>query len=390
MFITENPVVVNAVNLATKGFASLATSVADAADSFNDLFRDEEEKGRIKTLGNEIDVARKKLVAYQLSTGKGGADEFTTQGKIFRDQIPILEKLIVGLERRKKLLEETKSENDDGGGGDTSDKELARKNMLAEKLKVIGLSQVEQLRQQEIDKQAILDESRERDVIGEEEYLERKLFLQQEYANKISSIEQKRAEESAGFLETIRLSNAKFSDNQKANLQSLAKNLNSLAIKGYGNAFKAIGAALANGENSQQAFADAAKSATADAASAVGDYYILDGVGRIAKSYGTDSTGYQLVAAGSAMKVLAGALGASGGQPSASGGGESGAGGSFSDDSRTSLGEQDIEERQVGTTVNLTVEGSLVQQEELGAYIADITSESNQKNGNVVLNPRFA
>ncbi|MFT5519644.1 MAG: hypothetical protein ACI9IA_000227, partial [Enterobacterales bacterium] len=98
--------------------------------------------------------------------------------------------------------------------------------------------------------------------------------------------------------------------------------------------------------------------------------------------------GAGLVALGAIMKSFSG-----GGGSVASASGGSG-GGSFesssvSQDSNTAEPDNLVAKTQ-GTTINLTVEGSLVQQEELGSFIADIQSESNQKNGTVILNPNFA
>lgn len=387
-FVTENPLVIAATTAAKKGFSSLAKTINEAADSFNNIFKDESELSSLQNYTNQIDEARAKLDSYKNATKEGGADQFTTQGEIFKKQIPILEKLIVGLERRKKLIEET-NKSETSGEDESAEKEVINKTQLAEKLKAIGVGRIAQLQQEQVDKQLVLDQGLETELLSEQEYLNRKLFLQQDYTAKIAAEEEKRAVTAAGFFETMRLESENFTNNEKSNQQQLAKSLKTLAVNGYGTAFKNIGAALASGENAQNAFADAAKNAVADAASAVGDYYILDGVGRIAKSYGADATGYQMLAAGTAMKVLSGALGAGSSTPSGSSSSESSSG-TFTGDNETALSEQDVEERQTGTIINLEVGGSLVQQEELGAYISTVMSESNQKNSNVILEQRIA
>jgi len=144
---------------------------------------------------------------------------------------------------------------------------------------------------------------------------------------------------------------------------------------------------MAKGEDVMQNFTKFVVGAFGDLAIQLGEFYIAQGIANLAliKVDPTSqiATGAALVALGGIMKSFA-----SGGIGGAAGGDTSNAG--FSTEAPSVVDDVEEEERQVGTTVNLTVEGSLVQQEELGAYIADITSESNQKNGNVVLNPRFA
>jgi len=144
---------------------------------------------------------------------------------------------------------------------------------------------------------------------------------------------------------------------------------------------------LSKGENAMQNFTNFLVGAFGDLAIQLGEFYIAKGLADLAmlsvSPAAQIATGAALVALGGIMKSFVG-----GGTTGAGGGDTANAG--FSTEAPTSTDDVDAEERQIGTTINLTVEGSLVQQEELGAYIADITSESNQKNGNVVLNPKFA
>lgn len=98
------------------------------------------------------------------------------------------------------------------------------------------------------------------------------------------------------------------------------------------------------------------------------------------------------IAAGVALITLGGFLKATSATltDSATTGGGGGGGGSTGGNTQSFLPEPEDIERQVGSEINITVEGSLVQQDELGKFISDVISESNEKNGNVIVNPRFA
>ena len=94
--------------------------------------------------------------------------------------------------------------------------------------------------------------------------------------------------------------------------------------------------------------------------------------------------GLALIALGGLLKATASTLTESATDTGGGGGGRVGG------NTQSFLPEPEDIERQVGSEVNITVEGSLVQQDELGKFISDVISESNEKNGNVIVNPRFA
>jgi TP901 family phage tail tape measure protein len=178
-------------------------------------------------------------------------------------------------------------------------------------------------------------------------------------------------------------------------ISSFAKKSGMALRKGIGmaagSAFAEFGKALQKGENSLEAFGKMFLKAIGDVMVQQGTAFILEGAAYAfsanpvlqAKSSG-------LIASGAAMAAFGGFLGASvSPQGGASGGGGGGASGGAISDTITA-DESEVEERNTQGIVNITVEGSLVQQEELGSFISDVISESNQKNGNVILNPRFA
>tara|TARA_R110000787_G_scaffold155577_3_gene269301 strand:- start:276 stop:2396 length:2121 start_codon:yes stop_codon:yes gene_type:complete len=158
-----------------------------------------------------------------------------------------------------------------------------------------------------------------------------------------------------------------------------------------GSAFAEFGKALQKGENALEAFGKMFLKAIGDILVQQGTAFILEGTAyAFSANPALQAKSAGLIGAGAAMATFGGFLGSavSGGGGS---GDSSGSASSGSDLTTTpTIDSEDIEERSTAATINLTVEGGLVQQEELGSYISSILSESNQKNSNVILNPSFA
>jgi hypothetical protein len=160
---------------------------------------------------------------------------------------------------------------------------------------------------------------------------------------------------------------------------------------GAGQAFKAFGAALANGENALQAFTDSLLKTLADQAVALGTKFILEGAA-YAFLPGYQALSGPLIAAGAALAAFGGALGATiGGGDSGGGGG----GGATTQDTNEFLVEEttapgEVERTDPSTNVEVVVQGSLVQQEELGTFIAETLSDSFGKQGVALTDARIA
>jgi hypothetical protein len=162
-----------------------------------------------------------------------------------------------------------------------------------------------------------------------------------------------------------------------------------------GGAFAELGRALQSGENAVEAFGKAFLKSIGDTLVQQGTAFILEGTAYAfsanplltAKSAG-------LISAGAAMATFGGVLGSAvspqGGSGSASSATTGVANNELIQDSVTDPIEDEDLERQTSTSVNIQVEGSLVQQEELGSFISKVISESNEKSGNVILSPNFA
>src|SRR5690606_1762876 len=167
----------------------------------------------------------------------------------------------------------------------------------------------------------------------------------------------------------------------------LAKTLLDVSIRGFGNAFQNIGAALAQGKNAMQAFTDAVKGAFGDLASAIGDYYIKLGIAKIA-AY--DPGGPATLAAGAALKVLSGALG--GGSISSgtagSGGGPSTGNAGTQNLQTGQITETRAERPEADTNLVVNIQGDILDGQDTGRRLVDVLNDSFGKNGVVLRDVR--
>jgi len=198
----------------------------------------------------------------------------------------------------------------------------------------------------------------------------------------------------AGVNTTVDNSNKKIeevNDRVKRFSGEAANSLRQGLAAGAGNAFKEFGKALVTGENALQAFTDSLLKTIADQAVALGTKFILEGAA-YAFLPGYQALSGPLIAAGAALAAFGGALGAT------IGGGDSGGGGggaATTQDTNEFLVEEttapdEVEQRQPQTNVEVVVQGSLVQQEELGTFIAETLSDSFGKQGVSLTDARIA
>lgn len=401
--VIKNPALISLIKSTTGFILGQATAMKTLANEFSNLFRGEST--------NQLDVVNKKMSAIrkELNQFIDRERDLKKEGmfeSIFgADRINRLEKVqgrIKGLrgaiaelrKERAKVLADRKADVEEGAGGD--DQEVVKAKSSFEQLKAIGIQTNEMIIGNAFTRFETLDGLREQQLISEESYHAARLQIATQTEAQLATLaqqEDKRLLASQFRIQDLGSSFVAFSKTVKVTNAEVAKSMFNVLSKGIGTAFKSAGKALAEGANAQQAFADAAKAAVADAASALGDFYITDGVARIAQSYGADATGYKMLAAGSALKLLSGVLGGGGGSGGSVGSGGGGAPGSVdqpgvADD--LSAEPDALEERRTSTEVNINVQGSLVQQEELGLFIQDTLNEVNEKNGVIQVNTRSA
>lgn len=156
--------------------------------------------------------------------------------------------------------------------------------------------------------------------------------------------------------------------------------------RGVGSAFSAFGRALATGENAISAFGKAFLASIGQAASALGQRFILEG---IAISFnpllGGPAVGGPLIGAGAALAVFGGALsgiGGGGGAGAAAGGG---AGAGAVDTEESPLLEETAERADPTSQINLTVNGDVLDSDDTGLRIASILQDSLDRDGPVIV-----
>lgn len=161
-----------------------------------------------------------------------------------------------------------------------------------------------------------------------------------------------------------------------------------------GRAFAEFGAALVNGENALEAFTKSFLKAIGEQAVALGTRFILEGAA-YAFVPGYQALAAPLISAGIALATFGGALGALMSQGESGGGGGGAAQPTGTEQAFTNTTEElaSPEAETVArpsTNVSINVQGSLVQQEELGQFITDTLNDNFEKQGLTLTDARFA
>ncbi len=184
--------------------------------------------------------------------------------------------------------------------------------------------------------------------------------------------------------------NKKNSENLAASVNKTIKNGIARAISG---GVQNIIKSLANGENAFKSFGSFLLNIFGDLAIQLGTFFIKTGLTiESLKSLATAGAatalqGVALVALGGFLKSLGGGGGSSIGT---GGGGSSPTEVGIADSGVDSSTGSETEERTTQSSVTINVEGSLVQQQELGLFISDILNETREDRGTVETSVRFA
>lgn len=262
-------------------------------------------------------------------------------------------------------------------------------NSLRERYAQFGLSQVQILQQQQASELEALRASFANKLILENEYLTLRDSLNRDFSEKLRVAREEEAlSQQATFANTTRafIIHAK---NMKTTAGELAKTMLDLSVRGFGNAFRSIGASLAAGGNAMQAFVDSVKATFGELAGALGDYYIKQGVARLAAG---EPNGGTVLAAGAALKVLSGALGSSStasGTAGAGGGISAGAGG-FQNQETGQITDARAERSEPDTNLVVNIQGDILDGQETGNRIIDVLGNSFSKEGVILRDVRIA
>ena len=350
---------------------------------------------RLKSVNTEIKSSESLIKSFDgkmLKTLFGGE---SVNGKNFRlaklalvdlqqKRKDILAERAVVIDANKKLDDERLKKEKDTNAGIIASRQTSFSALAA-----LGVKSIGTIVEAENAKIAQLDSLNQQKLVTEADYAMALIQIRSATDIELDNLERNRVESAINASGSISDAFIQSAKSTKVTAIQIGKTMNTLAQRGFGDAFKKIGAAIANGENINQAFVDSAKATASEAASAFGDFYIKKGVVQIADG---DPRGYGVLAGGAGLKLLAGVLGASGGG-SAGGGGSSsggGAGGGGSLDETGALEEQEVERAAPSTNVEIVVQGSLVQQEELGEFITETLNESFGKQSVALTDARFA
>lgn len=395
-FITQNPIFLDILKQSTKGLQDFADGLKGIRELTGLTKEPVGELGKLdKAIAKNVD--KQQLLMKTLADLKdGNFFGFISAGDkadiaAIGPRIQDLEKTIASQIEKRKELVEIQRQNAENRNKETNslDKQLTALQLFSaakiENEKVI-------LEQEKLRFEA-LEELRARDIISLQEYNDSKTLIEQETAEKIGAIRRRERDRAVEFNRDIAGATFNALKDIRVSTVELGKNLTNLAVKGFGNAAKSIGAALASGQSANQAFVDSVKATASESAGAIGDYYILEGAGRIAKSYGADATGYKMLGIGGALKVLSGALGGGGSSASSSGGGSS-SGGSIpstsfepsSDTIEEGFATEAAVSQEPQTIVNVTVEGNSFGNEEFTRQIVESIGDEGGKQGLVFNN----
>ena len=372
-------------------------------NTFFNLFAKKPEGTAVDKINRELtdtgDRVREITARIESLNGIDLSSKFSFRAQAAKDELKKLNKELITVkdrraELRKELSKVFKARNS-AKEEETNAKirkesmavEIADTKALAASIKGIGLSRTQALKKQLEERQVLLYDARQAGILTEEDYEARVTLLQNEYREQRRISREQEALDAKASFASIGEAFVITAQNIKVTAGTIAKTMHGILVNGIGNAFTRVGQALKNGENGFAAFGEAFKGIFGDVASAAGDLFIKLGVASLAT--GNIGMGTAQIAAGGALKILSGILGSSGGSsaPASAGGAE---GAPSTVDNTGVLDSFTRQERQADRQVNITVQGSLVQQEELGLYLEEVLNDTRDKNGTVSTNVRTA
>jgi hypothetical protein len=277
---------------------------------------------------------------------------------------------------------------------------------LAQQTQAIGLTQEEALTQTLINQEELLRKAFDNRILNESDFFIRSFELNSQYYEKLDALrladdEKRKAKEEAErnallnsaiqfdtFFEQVGAGFADFSNQVFVSGKQIASTVLGGIGNAAGSAFASFGAALVKGENALEAFAKSFIASIGQIAVQQGTAFILQG---IAYQFipGQQATGSALIAAGAALATFGGALSAFAG----GGGGETaGAGGGISPgfEQSTLTDERQQEERRADQSVQLIVQGDILDSEDTGRRLIRLLNDNFESEASALTAVRFA
>lgn len=373
---------------AVRGFNGITDAIARAFGKKQDLTEVDKISEKLNQLGQQFTLLKEKEKDF----GKGERYDSL--------RIKTAEKLNQILAERSKLRVELskilEARRTSGDGQrvkneiDNNAQILAARKAALEALGSIGLTETQILQQKYTQDSEKLRLALENNELTRTEFENRRLVLDQMFADQRKVIEDQAVLNSTNSFENLGAAFEITAKKMQGTAGQLAAVLTNRLTAGFGNAFQAVGKAFASGEDAGQAFLDSAKATFGELASAAGDFYIKDG---IAKTVGGYPGGPALIAAGAGLKVLSGILGASGGPSSSVASGATGGGASEgfnAFDNNAIESQQDVAENKPNQSIQLVVQGNVLDSEDSAKRLLDGLNAEFQKNGSFLVDTRIA
>jgi TP901 family phage tail tape measure protein len=298
------------------------------------------------------------------------------------------------LVRRKKLItqrSETEKKASDKAvevNKANNSKILADNKSLEDAIRFLGIDKEAALQIRYEQENALLISAKEKELLTLEEFNERRLFLEQQLNEKLTAIRDQRTLDSAASFESISEAFKVLGKDISATSGAIAKTAQSVLAGGIGKASSQIGANLRAGKGAFDDFGLAVEGIFGDLASSIGDFYIKDGIAKLAGGY---PGGAAEISAGLGLKVLGGFLGGSSSGSSDS----SSSGGAASSDfgsgvNSDALEEQNIVQAEAQDNIQLVVQGSIFNTSETAKDLTKLLNENFESTGAALTNTRFA
>ena len=411
----------------TEGFGKLANIFLITPAKFWVDFFSGDTSQNLSQINAEIEKFEKQLTFAQeklQKTSEGGAGQKATFfGGLFggfnqaREDIVNIEEQLASLEKRRIALinqgpDLARSIKEVANNEEELEKQRAvnaqkQADRQAEALKnlgTIGLTQEQQLLAKLQKEQELINQAEATKAISEDEANARRIQRQTETESQITAIKEQEAQkreaarqealqrelEAEQTLSDILGNTSKRFKDVAKDFRVTSRDISKALVNGIGNAaanaFSSFGRALATGQDALKAFGQALLAAFGQSLVQLGTGFILQGVAQSLAGFGS---GAPLIAAGAALATFGGVLsglsgGASGGAgaTTSAGGGIAGSGGTFDSDVTAPAEERE----DPGTSVQVTIQGDVLDSDETGTRIVSLINDAFEKDGVVVRN----
>ncbi len=398
-FITENQIVIDGIKVTTSVLGGLSEAFKGTAKIINSAFKDDSTKAldvvnsrltesakRISLLQDEV----KENLAFPQKSLFGGETQYARAAKRLTAEIESLrEQRKKDLAERAELLKQA-NEQEANFEKDKNEKILFSQQQLQSALTTLGLTEEQRLLERQMREQDILKAAYEQKLIDQTEYLARKIELERMHEEQRVLLNEKAAMNAEATAENIIKAWKLVAKNQVQTAGQIASTLNTLAVNGFGNAFKKIGNAIASGQSVNEAFVQSAKQTASELASAFGDYYIKKGIAISADPTSPPGAGVPLIAAGAGLKLLSGVLGGSSDSGSSSSSGASTVSATSDVEVATDFDTEEIVQANERTGVSLTVQGSIFNTSETARDLTNLLNENFRGTGAFLEDARLA